>query len=178
MGGVASSGFVARNIELKARLVNRPLVRKWLKVHATSGPAALAQVDTYFHCREGRLKLREQPTGAELIWYRRSNEADIRPSDYQIVDIADPAALKQLLTMACGVDTVVEKSRELWWYENVRVHLDQVRALGEFIELEGLVDAVNSEQSATEKVQWLVTQLGLTRDTWLDRSYRELLRGS
>jgi predicted adenylyl cyclase CyaB len=166
---------VAQNIELKARLDNPSGIRQWLTLHASSGPWPQTQRDTYFRCGTGRLKMREWKDSAELIWYDRADETAIRASNYLIVAIADPAPLGQLLSCALGIEVVVEKFRELWWYENVRVHLDQVSGLGAFIEFEGVVDQHHSAGRAAASVQWLVEQLGVHRDTWLNCSYRELL---
>ncbi len=166
---------MAQNIEIKARLQDWSSARQRIASFASSGPFLLPQRDTYFHCHQGRLKLREYSGSTELIWYQRSNEAAIRPSNYYLTTMEDPQGIKQILSQALGVETVVEKSRELWWYENVRIHLDQVRELGDFIEFEGIVDQTNLPQTAAQRVQWLLEQMEVTQDCWLAQSYRELM---
>ena len=47
------------NIELKARLASLETAREVASRLATERLEDQRQVDTYFHCREGRLKLRE-----------------------------------------------------------------------------------------------------------------------
>src|SRR5687767_6164013 len=111
-----------------------------------AGPVAdiLNQVDTYFHVPAGRLKLREiNNASAELIFYDRPDAPDVRISRYHIAPVADAAAMRALLAAALGVRAVVRKRRELLWYANVRIHLDAVENLGDFVELE----AVLSEQA-------------------------------
>lgn len=48
-----------RNIELKARLGDYEAALKAASAIATSRLGVQHQIDTYFHCRNGRLKLRE-----------------------------------------------------------------------------------------------------------------------
>ena len=79
----------------------------------------LRQRDTYFGARSGRLKLREQPDGAQLIAYARADAAVARESAYHLVDVPEPAALAAALGDALGVDAGVEKQRrtvrEIWF---------------------------------------------------------------
>ena len=44
-----------RNIELKARVADLEAARAVAARIATERPVAQQQVDTYFHCRQGRL---------------------------------------------------------------------------------------------------------------------------
>lgn len=66
---------MARNIEIKARIVSiQALVPKAAAI-ADEGPVEIIQDDTFFRCEAGRLKLRafSQEAG-ELIFYRRANQ--------------------------------------------------------------------------------------------------------
>ncbi|MEM8681098.1 MAG: adenylate cyclase, partial [Planctomycetota bacterium] len=76
---------MARNIEIKARLLDLQAAER--TAYEVGGlPQVLRQVDTYFHCTHGRLKLREFEEGAaELIRYQRSDEAGPRCSQYQLL---------------------------------------------------------------------------------------------
>ena len=107
------------------------------------------QIDTYFHVTqvkdsvklescEPRLKLREARGWSEgwLIYYERPNQDGSRYSQYQFCEIADPGSLKELLTVALGVKTIVKKQREVWMFNHTRIHLDTVADLGQFVELE------------------------------------------
>ena len=63
------------NIELKARLNDLDAARAVAAAIATAQLPTQHQVDTYFHCCHGRLKLREiggQP--AQVVWYERPDE--------------------------------------------------------------------------------------------------------
>jgi len=134
------------------------------------------QLDTYFHCHHGRLKLRETAgaASAELIWYDRSNDAKVRPSDYRLASIANPAELKAALTDALGVRGEVRKRRQLLLWHNVRIHLDEVEGLGGFIEFEAVIAGDEDEATAHERLDQLCRVLQLTPADFLRESYSDL----
>jgi adenylate cyclase, class 2 len=105
----------------------------------------LRQRDTYFNTREGRLKLREEEgLPAQLIAYRRADLRGERTSHYRLVDVAGPEEMAAALEATLGVRAVVSKARRVFiWEGNVRIHLDAVEGLGDFIEFE----AVATERS-------------------------------
>ena len=155
---------MAKNLEFKARF--EPL--EALYVPLTSGLKAthhetVHQIDTYFHVApvksafgssacEPRLKLRETDGGSEgwLIYYERPNQDRSRYSRYKLCEIADPGALKSLLTVAFGVKTVVKKQREIWMFKHTRIHLDTVADLGQFIELETVFQGQTEAEAVNE----------------------------
>lgn len=53
----------------------------------------------------------------------------------------EPEELKAALRSSLGVKAVVAKKRRLFLWERVRVHLDRVDRLGDFIEFEAVADA-------------------------------------
>jgi homotetrameric cytidine deaminase len=130
-----------RNLEIKAR---DPDPRRTLELARELGAedcGELVQRDTYFHGARGRLKLREQTPGdAELIQYRRPDEAGPRTSDFRRVPVAEAVALREALDAALGTLVVVEKRRRLLLWEGVRIHLDEVDGLGPHLELEAPED--------------------------------------
>ena len=129
-----------RNIELKARLGDYANAKKVAMTIATKQLGVQHQIDTYFHCRNGRLKLRQiDGLKAELIAYDRPDSESPKASDYQIVPVSNPETLKAALTAALGVRTIVEKRREVFLYHTARIHLDDVSGLGQFIEFEAVL---------------------------------------
>src|SRR5437867_2425612 len=131
-----------QNLELKARCPDLEMVRARAERLGAVYVGTLAQRDTFFaSARLGRLKLREVTDGpAELIAYRRADLASARSSDYDIYPIADPDRLRDVLMAALGEAGVVEKRRRLYLPERTRIHLDEVRGLGDFVELETVLD--------------------------------------
>jgi adenylate cyclase, class 2 len=167
---------LARNIELKARLHDLAPAREVAQQLATASLGVQHQTDTYFHCRRGRLKLREI-TGqtAQLVSYERPDRVDAKGSDYQLVDVPDPAALKQALSAALGVRVVVAKRREIYLVNNVRIHLDEVAGLGEFLEFEAVLSPGRDDASGHQQLAKLQAAFRIQPDDLLAVSYADLL---
>lgn len=134
----------------------------------------LKQVDTYFNAKSGRVKLREiNGKGFELIYYKRADRQGSRYSDYVIVPLKEPKTMKSLCTALFGVETVVEKRRTLFLYKNARIHLDNVRTLGLFVEFEVLVN--RGKRQAKQLMQFLVSEFGFDSGSSIAGSYVDLL---
>jgi adenylate cyclase, class 2 len=156
-----------RNIELKARDPDPGRSLGRCRELNAQDHGELWQRDTYFNVPSGRLKLREQSPGeAHLIGYERADEPQERESRYRIAPAPDPAATGSLLAAMLGVRVTVTKTRRLFTYENVRIHLDTVELLGSFIELEA-VAAPGDEDLAREHE--LIGQLRRALDITDDR---------
>src|ERR687894_431463 len=129
----------ARNVELKAHDEDPGRTLERALAAGAQDRGVLRQRDTYFAVPRGRLKLREEePGGATLIAYERPDAASERVSHYRLVPVPDPEALRAALAAANGIDVVVVKRRHLLLWETVRIHLDEVRGLGSFLELEAV----------------------------------------
>lgn len=168
-------GALRQNLELKARDYTP---------HYTLGAALrlgardcgrLSQCDTFFDVNAGRLKLREQPSGAELIQYSRVDMREAKTSSYVVTTVDDARAMKQVLTVAVGVVCVVEKMRQLLLLDNVRIHLDEVKELGTFVELEAVVPPDGTPEREKEKLSTLRQKLGIRDDYLVAVAYADLL---
>jgi predicted adenylyl cyclase CyaB len=128
---------VPRNLEFKAKARDLAALRQVFAKDGAVFVEDLLQVDTYYRVSNGRLKLRETVGHqAELIFYNREEGSASRmQSNYEVLRLAD-ASVKGFLAQAIGVKVVVEKQRRLMKLGNARIHLDQVKDLGEFIEFE------------------------------------------
>lgn len=167
----------ARNIELKARLPSLSAARAVAERIATQYLGVQRQIDTYFVAAHGRLKLREidEPRLAQLVWYDRTNTSDAKSSDYRLVEVANPSELKAALAAAMGVRLAVDKRREIFLYENVRIHLDEVVGLGTFLEFEAVLNAGIDDRRGHEQVAWLREQFSIGDSQLIDVSYSDLL---
>jgi adenylate cyclase, class 2 len=165
-----------QNVELKARLSDLHDARRVAARLANAPVQILRQVDTYFVCAHGRLKLRElEGATGELIAYDRPDHADSRTSGYRILPIAAPAAAKELLTAALGMLVIVEKTRELYLHDNVRIHLDQVAGLGAFLEFEAVLTSSAEAERGHRQVRRLATAFSLRGEDLVAKSYSDLL---
>jgi predicted adenylyl cyclase CyaB len=165
-----------RNLEIKARCSNLAEVRRLVVELCGETGHVEQQCDTYFHFPLGRLKLREiegQP--AVLIDYSRPNEAAARTSQYRLMVVAHPDTLKAGLEERLGIRGVVHKRREMFLWQNVRIHLDRVQGLGEFVEFEAVLADGDDASSARGLLAELCGQLRLDASQFLAGSYADLL---
>src|SRR3954451_22821713 len=145
-----------RNVELKARDPEPERSLERARALGADDRGELRQRDTYFAAPHGRLKLREQePGGAELIAYERAAAPQARESRYRIAPVADAPALREALDAALGTIVVVDKRRHLLLWKGVRIHLDRVEGLGDFVELEGVAAAGSDLAREAELVERL-----------------------
>lgn len=166
------------NIEIKARCSDLAKAKRIAEKIKTDTLGSLHQIDTYFDTASGQLKLREIPgQGAWLIPYVKTYEKNPARSDYQLLEAKDPEAVKSLFSKLLGKRTVVDKIREVYLVDNVRVHLDEVRGIGSFIEFEAVFDIDTTEvrENETRKVKELMTTFGLTSDDLLTEGYVNML---
>ena len=165
-----------QNIEIKTPAPpDREALRRALDALGAAPVWTRRQRDVFFPAPRGYLKLRRvEGEPGELIAYTREAGTEPRSSDYEIVTVADPAALEAALTRALGVLGVVEKTRRLYTWRHTRIHLDAVRGLGDFLELEAVAREISLEE-AREEAETVISRLGLDRARFLDRPYLELL---
>lgn len=169
------TSIMARNLEFKAKYESLGALLPKLADLQAIHRETIYQVDTYFHNPKGRLKLRETDESTEgwLIYYERPNELESRYSLYQLCEIAEPIVLKELLTDALGIKTIVKKQRSVWMYRNTRIHLDIVADLGEFVELETVFQG-QSDIEVSEEHDYVKTTLNLKSAEPIAVSYSEL----
>jgi adenylate cyclase class 2 len=171
-----AQGGLRRNLELKARHVgSRAVAVTACEDLGAEDHGVLAQRDTYFATSHGRLKLREEGDQAELIAYRRPDQAGQRESRFRLIPVDDPAALRAALEEALGVIAVVQKRRRLFLWHGVRIHLDQVNELGNFIEFEAPIREAQSVEGAEGLLRVLVDRLGVEEDMRVATSYCDLM---
>jgi predicted adenylyl cyclase CyaB len=165
-----------RNIELKARLADLPAARRIAQQIATKRLGVQQQVDTYFHCHNGRLKLRQiDGLSAQLVWYARPDQHGPKASDYRLVPVANPETLKAALAAALGVCGVVRKRREVFLVDNVRVHLDEVEGLGSFLEFEAVLGPHVDDQAGHAQLAGLIERFSIAPGDLVPRSYGEMI---
>lgn len=138
--------------------------------------AILNQRDTYFDVPHGRLKLREtEGMTAQLIAYERPNEATHRTSNYRIVEVDDAASMRLSLEATLGVSAVVAKTRRLYIWRGVRIHLDDVSELGSFIEFEAIAPPQSDLSDEETRVRTLRQAFGIVESDIVGGSYADLL---
>jgi predicted adenylyl cyclase CyaB len=165
------------NIEIKARLINPDQTRDSVKKLDHTYVGLDHQIDTYFKTTNGRFKLRESSLSEPyLIFYLRENLSGPKSSVYQKLPVEDAGGLKELLIKMQGLHTIIEKKREIYLYENVRIHLDDVVNLGSFLEFEAVMDEkFNNRELEFQKVEYLMEILGIANEDLISESYENLI---
>ncbi len=167
---------MASNVEIKARVADLAALRERALALGAAPAGHLQQRDTFFRVARGRLKLRELgPGDGELIFYERPDAPGPKRSDYAIHPTGDPATLRELLGRALGVRGVVEKRRELLMLGRTRIHLDQVRGLGDFLELEVVLDADELPANGEKVAHEILGGLGVPATALVSGAYIDLL---
>jgi adenylate cyclase class IV len=167
---------MSRNVEIKARIDSLPSLALRAAAIATDGPIEIFQDDTFFACNAGRLKLRAFSAEAgELIFYRRADLPGPKESFYVRSSTTDPLSLREALGLAYGVIGRVVKQRTLYKVGRTRVHLDRVRDLGEFLELEVVLRDDEPLAAGVQEAHELMARLGVDRSQLVEGAYVDLL---
>lgn len=167
-----------RNIEIKLNIDKFDEIVDALRNMKADYEGELKQVDTYYNFKEGRLKTREiNNRNFELIFYKRPNVKKSEISRYFMVSVKKflLPSIKIILRVLFGKKNVVEKDRDLWVYRNTRIHLDSVKNLGKFLELETVIKGTIEE--AKREHAWIKETLNLYRYEECDGSYSDMLLG-
>jgi adenylate cyclase class IV len=168
-----------RNIEIKARIASIEALLPVAQALAGGTPELIAQDDSFFKVTHGRLKLREFADGsAELIHYARDNTAAAKASDYVRVPVPHPALLREALSRGLGLLGRVQKQRWLLLIGATRIHIDRVLGLGDFMELEVVLQNGQTDADGVLLAEKLMVQLGLSDAPRVAGAYLDLLQSS
>jgi homotetrameric cytidine deaminase len=164
-----------RNVEFKAHDPGPDATLRAAVEHGASDEGVLHQRDIYFRAQTGRLKLRIEGDGAQLIAYRRADAATARLSAYHLADVPDPDALRASLEATLGVTVEVVKRRHLLIWCDVRIHLDDVDGLGRWVELEAVAPPGSDLSAEHAKVAELREVLGIGDERLVAEGYAAML---
>ncbi|MEO5945565.1 MAG: class IV adenylate cyclase [Chitinophagaceae bacterium] len=164
------------NVEIKARCSDASFIRNYLESKNSDFKGVDKQIDTYFNVQNGRLKLREGNIENNLIYYKRDDNAGPKNSHFKLVKVEDAAGLKEALTDAIGVKVIVIKSREIYYIENVKFHLDEVQGLGAFVEIEaGNILANLSQVQLKKQCDYYIEEFGIKKEDMISNSYSDMM---
>ena len=69
-----------------------------------------------------------------------------------------------------------EKNRNIYLYQNVRIHLDEVNKLGNFLEFEAVMDEkYRNKNVEIQKVKYLMEKLEINEADLVSESYENLM---
>ncbi len=163
-----------QNVEFKAELRDPQLARIICKHVGAQHVMRFAQKDTYYRVPSGRLKKREQDgEPVEYIMYHRHDRVRPKLSHFSI--FSEEEMRERFGQREMPVLCVVEKMRDLWMYRNVRIHLDEVKDLGLFIECEALVSPKQHLGRCHRRIAKLRKKFGPAMGEMIACGYADLL---
>jgi predicted adenylyl cyclase CyaB len=165
---------MARNLELKARCPDLITARNTAVDLTGKNPEELKQTDIYYEVPVGRLKLRKFGNGtAELIWYDRAENSGHRVSRYEKRMMGDIEKCNLVLESNLMRKVIIHKIREVFTWNNCRIHLDRVESLGDFIEFEVILS--DESDSGESRMTILRDLFKIAENDLISGSYSDLV---
>lgn len=165
-----------KNLEIKTPVNDitkcRRLAIEYIRSDQRAKHFTEKQTDIYYNVKTGRLKLRIiDGKNGRLIFYRRANTSGKRVSNYYLSETSTPYELDSILTALYGKKVIVEKKREIFASKNVRIHIDNVKGLGKYLEFEVIF---NSIKTARKTLDELIGHFKLDESAFIRGSYSDL----
>ncbi|MCX8057304.1 MAG: class IV adenylate cyclase [Ignavibacteria bacterium] len=161
------------NLEIKVPVKNLTKLIKILEKEGAKKIYSSKQIDVYYKLENGRLKVRNSSGEKSVIFYRRVEDGSERWSDFEVIPVSNPKEWINFFDKFLERLVVVDKHRTLYHFKNTRIHLDKVKGLGNFIELETKV--INGKAKARKEFQSIIDLLGLNVDEQILISYSDLI---
>lgn len=162
-----------KNYEIKCRIDDKKKLSELKKALSEYIHSVEKQTDIYYKTSNGRLKLRIiNDTSGSLIQYNRAEKKNKRISKYTISKTNDFREIDFILRKQFEVFIKVVKKRDIYIDKNVRVHLDKVKDLGSFLEIEIIYDEI---LKAKKQMKELIFKLDLDERKFIKESYSDLL---
>ncbi len=163
------------SLELKARCSDFTEAQSKALALTAQPPTHDSQRDTYFATPRGRLKLRQSTvSGALLIPYIRPDSAGPRDTDSIVLPVKHGDDTRRLLDLILGTRCEVHKERYLYLWRGVRIHLDRVRGLGDFIEFEAPYSGAATRESR-DALDYLQAYFAVSPNDIVSGSYEDLM---
>lgn len=164
------------NIEIKARCENPEKIREFLQSQNAEFKGTDYSIDIYFKVKSGRLKLRKGNIENYLISYSREDKFGPKQSNVSLFETSKESNLEELLTNTLGVLVKVKKRREIYFIDNVKFHIDDVKGLGSFVEIEAIdcAEGIGKEELLQQCNKYMES-FGIKKEDLVDCSYSDLL---
>ncbi len=163
------------NIEIKAKCSDLSKIRAILKNESALYKGLDHQIDTYFNSKIGRLKLREGNIESKLIFYNRLEDNKGSKESEIILFRNINCDLKEILIKSNGVNVIVDKKREIYFINNIKFHLDIVKDLGTFLEIECIKKNNLTKEDLTKQLEEYKLKFEIKEDDLISESYSDLL---
>ncbi len=179
------------NVEIKAVCSDPHEVRSLLHEKNAIYKGCDNQIDTYFNVPDGRLKLREGNIENALVFYKRSNQEGPKESKVILYSIPKETrqkgttlkettlketTLKEILAESLGILAVVDKKRHIYFIDNVKFHVDIVKDLGSFCEIEAIdMKGDIGREKLLGQCEFYMSHLKIKKEDLISCSYSDLI---
>jgi len=164
------------NIEIKAKCPDPAGIRNILLNRKADFKGSDHQIDTYFKVKTGRLKLREGNIENGLIYYEREDNTLPKQSNYLLHKINPDNNLKDILFKVFEVLVIVDKQREIYYISNVKFHIDEVKGLGSFVEIEATdTGGINENNVLKEQCSQYMKLFEIDKENLVSCSYSDMI---
>lgn len=162
-----------KNFEIKCRIRNLSAIKEKLSSDRNYKYSVEKQRDIYYKVKSGRLKLRIiNEKNSDLIYYNRKEKNRERVSNFVISSTLNSKELNFILSEQFEVMVIVNKQREIFVKDNIRIHLDTVHKLGKFLEIEIMFKDLNKAKKLMAELKDL---FNLSPKDFIKSSYSDLL---
>jgi adenylate cyclase class 2 len=163
-------------VEIKAKCAEPEKIAAKLKALNARFIGIDHQIDTYFQVPNGRLKLRQGSIENHLIFYSRNNQAGPKQSNVMLYKPQESDVLREILATAVGEKVVVNKQRQIYFIDNVKFHIDIVKGLGSFMEIEA-IDEKGTIGTARlhEQCTYYMNLLNVKTEDLIENSYSDMI---
>jgi len=169
-----------RNIEIKARIDDFSKIRSVLALEHAVLKGTDHQCDTYFTVPKGRLKIRKGTIENCLVWYERPDISGPKQCSYHIIQFERGdeklSMMRELLETSLGITVQVVKEREIYFIDNVKIHLDTVAELGHFLEIEAIGETSLTEDHLRSQCNSLLLRFNIPPEALMECSYSDMLQ--
>jgi adenylate cyclase class 2 len=175
--------------EIKAKIIDAQKVVKSLLALGFTEDRTVSEEDVYFNgndrdfrktdealrirtCRD----LKDDTESNELTYKGPKLGTDSQTRKELEIPFEDPSKMKSILS-ALGYQTVLEvrKQRRMYRLGEITACIDRVDSLGDYLELEKLIeDKRDYPEAVSELYEWL-SKLGIPKESLTQYSYLELL---
>jgi adenylate cyclase, class 2 len=161
---------------MKAKCQNQDKIRAILVSQQADFKGIDCQIDTYFKVAKGRLKLREGNVEKYLVYYEREDQKGPKQSNVILHKTKPDSSLKEILTASLGVLVIVEKKREIYFLDNVKFHIDDVKGLGYFVEIEAIdYDGTLGKKKLLNQCEHFLKMFDISTSDLISVSYSDLI---